>query len=50
MKHALILPPPEELRNPKISLQMRGMTPAEIETFYREAHAALGCTRDPRND
>ena len=33
MKHALILPPPEELRNPKISLQMRGMPPAEIRAF-----------------
>lgn len=27
-----------------------GMTPAEIETFYREAHAALRCGRDPHND
>ncbi len=27
-----------------------GMTPAEIEAFYREAHKALGCGRDPRND
>lgn len=27
-----------------------GMTPGEIEAFYREAHAALGCTRDPHND
>ena len=26
-----------------------GMTPGEIETFYRTAHAALGCTRDPHN-
>ncbi len=33
MKHTLILPLPEELRNPKISLQMRGMTPAEIRAF-----------------
>jgi hypothetical protein len=27
-----------------------GMTPAEIETFYRSTHAVLGCTCDPHND
>ena len=27
-----------------------GVTPAEIEAFYRTAHAALGCTCDPHND
>lgn len=27
-----------------------GMTPADVEAFYRGAHAALGCTRDPHND
>ena len=27
-----------------------GVTPAEIEAFYRTAHAVLGCTCDPHND
>ncbi|MBM4421521.1 MAG: hypothetical protein FJ034_08095 [Chloroflexi bacterium] len=27
-----------------------GMTPADVEWFYRDAHAALKCTRDPHND
>ena len=31
------------------TLALPGMTPGEIETFYRTAHAALGCTRDPHN-
>lgn len=36
MKHILVLPDPSELRNPKISFRMRGMTPAEIRAFVVE--------------